>query len=72
MERQLNGMTKQLEKGPGTPVEFVGDKISLDIPKDALKEDGWKKDGWQINAINAPVVSESRGTYLTSRSYSLP
>ena len=50
-------MSKQLGKGPGTPVEFVGDELSLDIPGDALKEEGWKKEGWQMNAMNAPVVS---------------
>ena len=72
MERQLKGMSKQLEEGPGTPVEFVSDKISLDIPDDALKEEGWKKEGWQINAMNAPVVSNSPLKYLIFRLYSLP
>ena len=65
-------MSKQLEEGPGTPVEFVRDEISLDIPDDALKEEGWKKEGWQINAMNAPVVSNSLLKYLIFRLYSLP
>ena len=65
-------MSKQLEEGPGTPVEFVEDAISLDIPDDALKEEGWKKEGWQINTMNAPVVSNSPLKYLIFRLYSLP